>query len=324
MARFIGDGSFTIRGQDSRIYDCEFRNAANVADALIVNSAGGRVETCRFAGMQVGIDVNSDDVVIANSRFTAIGNIGVNVDADNCHITGNTITVTSPDPIGQGVLLNTGIKSRVIGNHITVASGAIGIEGGSAGQIISDNHISVTGSQPGILIYERGIIANNEIDGNQNADGIHLGGFASEISIADNRIYLPFHGIVFTGSAGVGNKITDNWVYFAEGHGIDASNGTDGIKITNNRIQEPGQDADNTYDGIMANGDRNRIVDNTIIGDDSAPQPRYGISVAGDVNIVVGNSLGDPSNYGTDALNNAGTNTELTYPNDATYGDNFT
>ena len=53
---------------------------------------------------------------------------------------------------------------------------------------------------------------------------------------------------------------------------------------------------------------------------------RYGVNMAGgDCNIVVGNDLGPSADYGTDALSTAGsTNTQLTYPADPTYGDNFT
>lgn len=58
-----------------------------------------------------------------------------------------------------------------------------------------------------------------------------------------------------------------------------------------------------------------------------AGQLRYGINIASSTverAIVVGNHLGDPTDYGTDALNDDGTDTQLTYPGHATYGDNFT
>jgi nitrous oxidase accessory protein NosD len=99
--------------------------------------------------------------------------------------------------------------------------------------------------------------------------------------------------------------------------------------ITNNLIGPFGTATTNTYDGIILSGDSNR---NLVQGNHLVPQaagnvPRYGVNVSAaacDDTIVVGNDFGPAANYGTDALNDAGTGTILTYPNDATYGDNFT
>ena len=89
---------------------------------------------------------------------------------------------------------------------------------------------------------------------------------------------------------------------------------------------EAGLAASNTYDAFQLNGpidDGLRVEDNHIR---NASQLRYGINIAdsGVVRaIVVGNSGGDPADFGTDAINDQGTDTQLTYPSDATYGDNF-
>jgi len=40
--------------------------------------------------------------------------------------------------------------------------------------------------------------------------------------------------------------------------------------------------------------------------------------------MVVGNDFGDPDGYGTDAFNDTASNTQIFWPADATYGDNFT
>lgn len=79
---------------------------------------------------------------------------------------------------------------------------------------------------------------------------------------------------------------------------------------------------DDTYDAIQVNSDNCLVEGNKIITDSGGGLPRYGINITGDDNIVVGNDL--RGSYGTDPLNDAGTGTILTYPNDVTYGDNFT
>lgn len=107
-------------------------------------------------------------------------------------------------------------------------------------------------------------------------------------------------------------------------HGIQLIDSDDGA-VTSNVIHHPSQLTDSTYDGVnMTTSDRNLVASN-LIRSDPTVSARYGVNVvSGDRNVVVGNSLGDPAQYGTDALVDSGTNTQLAYPNDATYGDNFT
>lgn len=92
-------------------------------------------------------------------------------------------------------------------------------------------------------------------------------------------------------------------------------------------VQNSGDSADDTYDNIHITGasDRNLITDCVLIPRTAGNQTRYGINIGGtgECNMVVGNDLGDPDDYGTDALVDTASNTQLFYPNDATYGDNF-
>jgi hypothetical protein len=100
--------------------------------------------------------------------------------------------------------------------------------------------------------------------------------------------------------------------------------GTVNCLIVDNRVLQA---------GLAGGVDAVRLVDSSynqvrgnMILPDSAGNTRYGINVSNsgcDCNVVVGNSLGDPADYGTDALNDAGTGTWLTFPNDPAYGDNF-
>ena len=96
-------------------------------------------------------------------------------------------------------------------------------------------------------------------------------------------------------------------------------------QVTGNLVISPGQATSNTYDGIILSGTATK---NTVRGNEvhADPSTRYGINVSAatcDCNVVVANVLGDLADYGTDALNDAGTGTWLTFPNDPAYGDNF-
>jgi hypothetical protein len=92
-------------------------------------------------------------------------------------------------------------------------------------------------------------------------------------------------------------------------------------------IRGAGTQSDDTYDAVQINGGSRIFVTGLTIRPEASTGElsRYGVNVVdGDCHIVVGNDLGDPADYGTDALNDTATNTALTWPSDATYGDNFT
>lgn len=80
--------------------------------------------------------------------------------------------------------------------------------------------------------------------------------------------------------------------------------------------------AASTGGGVSITGDQNMVEANTFTGQ-SGFSPSAVAVVSGDCNKIVGNSLGDPSQYTVGAIDDNGTNTQLTYPNDPTYGDNF-
>lgn len=121
-----------------------------------------------------------------------------------------------------------------------------------------------------------------------------------------------------------GHLIESNIIEGTDRHAIWL-NGVSGVVVQNNQIGAAGQGTANTYDAIFleANVDSCLIQDNRVRADGGA---RYGINVAAstcDNNVIVGNDLGGTADYGTDALNDSGTGTILSYPGDATYGDNF-
>jgi hypothetical protein len=114
-----------------------------------------------------------------------------------------------------------------------------------------------------------------------------------------------------------------------------ATTGQHGLSMVNTshcrvqcHITSSGGTTTNTYDAINISGNSSR---NLISGCKIRPRTtgnttRYGVNVGGtgECNMVVGNDLGDPDDYGTDALVDSASNTQLFWPGDATYGDNFT
>lgn len=76
-------------------------------------------------------------------------------------------------------------------------------------------------------------------------------------------------------------------------------------------------------DSVSVDGDRNLVQDNMFDPLVASTNSAVNI-VGGECNMVWGNDLGDPDDYVIDALIDAGANTQLFYPNDATYGDNLT
>lgn len=150
--------------------------------------------------------------------------------------------------------------------------------------------------------------------------GIHIDTTAFQWQIQGNIIStISGDGIRIEGATGV--VVKNNTIVEPFDYGILLVG--DDCDIGGNRIVDPSSDVPDATDGIFVDGDRNHVHENRVLP--GVVQPRYGINVsAGDCNVVVGNVLGDPADYGTDALTDAGTNTQLVYPNDPMYGDNFT
>lgn len=100
----------------------------------------------------------------------------------------------------------------------------------------------------------------------------------------------------------------------------------DGLTVNANRALVQGnlfEEQGSTDDAVAIDGDRNLVQNNRFIPSIGFTNSAVNI-VGGDCNMVVGNDLGDPADYATDALIDGGTNTQLTWPADPTYGDNFT
>ena len=162
--------------------------------------------------------------------------------------------------------------------------------------------------------------SNENIVGNISSGVIQLDTMTLAV-VVGNRV----KDIYATGSDG--NIIADNQIYLSATHGIHLNSCSDNT-VRGNRVSLVSVDVTNTGDGIFLDGnsDWNLIEGNRIFEDGVGNVARYGINVSEavcDCNIVVGNVLGLAANYGTSGLNDSGTLTQLFYPSDPNYGDNF-
>ena len=104
---------------------------------------------------------------------------------------------------------------------------------------------------------------------------------------------------------------------FSSAQGIDIQ--ADGCLVSDNIFYR----VSSGHDCVSVAGDRNLIQSNKFEPLVASTKSAVNI-LSGECNMVWGNDLGDPDDYATDALIDAGANTQLFYPNDATYGDNLT
>lgn len=194
----------------------------------------------------------------------------------------------------------------IVGNSIQSAEYAVTCVGDVSdltvvGNTIEGGLIAVAGGEVS------GVVANNTV--RKPDDGL-------VVDIAyDGELALAIRGNTLTDLGGTAILLRSN-----------SSGGPLGVEIEANTIVGPGGAATtNTRDAIRVDQGQAFIHGNKITPRATTPFTRYGINIAGgDCNVVVGNALGDPADYGTDALEDNGADTQLTYPNDPTYGDNFT
>ncbi len=159
------------------------------------------------------------------------------------------------------------------------------------------------------------------IEANNSIGTIEINDSGEYNGIVNNKV----KGIYL--EAVVDSVVAANRVIAGAAHGIDLLDCDDNI-VHDNQIRESALTSDNTYDGIHLQGDSNRnsLQGNVIRSQATPNQYRYAINIAEatcDCNIVVTNSLGLATDYGTSGLNDAGTLTQLSYPADINYGDNF-
>lgn len=170
--------------------------------------------------------------------------------------------------------------------------------------------VAATGGWVSNVIAENIIISGGGVTVNQSRLSI--------VSVTGDSVTLANSQLGNTTVTGDFATLANNRV---SGISIDGVivDGDDAL-IVGNQFQVDNTFEPDTNDALVLNGNFALATANKFHPLDS----RYGVNIGGDCNMVVGNDFGDPADYGTDALNDAGTNTRLFWPADATYGDNFT
>lgn len=235
-------------------------------------------------------------VVIANNRIPS-GSIDMGSEAQYWVIAGNAFNNGAIyGAAGQGTIIQ--------GNTIEQSSPA-------TGTLV----LGFTGAAINCAIVEN-VVANG------GGDALQLGTGSTACLIAHNE-GLAF-GVVVDGVDFC--EISDNVIWFPigpSGHGIRVDDSSDCL-IADNLLAGPG---DATHDGIFLEGDSDRnLIKGNLIRTAGFSIARYAVNISAatcNANRVVGNDYGDATLYTTDAFNDAGTGTLITWPGDATYGDNF-
>lgn len=232
---------------------------------------------------------------------------------------------------GPGIINNGSQQVLVADNTF---QGTEAVDGGlttNEGWVITDNLVSSTDGFVGLTASEIQVTGNTMSVTGKAIELVDHAGVAggAQVLVADNvidggTIYIA--GVNGEG-AQAGCSVHDNLILEPGGHGIRLVD-CDYATVHHNTVTSIFPDAVNTYDGILVElGARVTVDHNKIVGEieGQGADLRYGVNIAsGLCHIVVGNDLGSVSHYATDAINDAGALTSLTYPNDAIYGDNFT
>lgn len=303
---------------------------STVTDGTLIEARGGASAILRdlelYATGSAGVHVEKDGsgvLLVEQCWFggSAIGIHSTGTAGRNLRVVGCTF-----DTNERGIWLETGdIYNIYIGYNIFESTDdwAVDVDG-SDGIIIALNFVNSCGqtSNGGILATSTPgvIVVGNRVDSTRNGPSIELNGCDNSV-VADNSITTGLLGPGILVDGCEYTTVADNTCLEIDQHGI-AFASSNFCVATGNTVNAAGLEAADTYDGIQVNGNRNLVEANQIV---AYADTRYGVNITGgECNMVVGNDIGDPDDYATDALGDTGANTQLFYPSDATYGDNFT
>lgn len=272
------------------------------------------IDNVWFASVTKCIDLSGDYWTITNCGESTIGG-------------GATYFLQDDGPFTRCRMVNNNVRGDIdMGDgtdwlvEANNMEGAIIADGGTRGVIVGNVWLDganpqTVGSMIQVANFSDLVVGSNIIPAN-GWNGINLDTVIQAI-VASNSVWFGDVNIILTGCTRV--IVTANHTKWPASHNIHLSGCTE-CNVTANQVI-----AATSADNIRLAGDRNMIEGNMSQAVDGFSVADVGINiVSGSCNIVVGNRLGDPADYGTDALTDSGTDTQLTYPNDPTYGDNFT
>lgn len=302
----------------------------------IITAVGGNhfaMFTLLFSSAnEIGIAVNGDAVTIDQVTFSDFGGLSataVQVAGDQCSVTnclaevGTFVSATARfrdvtvanNRVTTGQVLMDDSESWNVSDNVFGDGNIIGEDG--LNTIIAHNIINSAIPHASDIIFGfTGAAENCIIDGNSVQDagggGIKIGAGSVSTIIRGNQISISNLGIEAFGSNCL---IIGNLLWFSGEHGIKATDCLDG-HIAQNIIHGPGQNAGNTYDGIIltGNSDRNSIDGNHIRVAGFGGPARYGINISAATcndNAVGENFYFFAADFGTAEFNDAGTGTQL-------------
>lgn len=303
-----GDGDIVNVATDCVISDIVFDGQlASTVVGIAGNASNVELRSVRFNDMTTAVEVGGDDwrlLSCAAAAFNVVNWLSFTVGHQYFRMTGCMT--------GGRINLNGTETVEIAGNIIasTIALGTttqdVSIVGNTFWQPAGTDDAIINGTTVTGLV-----VSGNSVFESFGYEAVLLTS-ASETVISNNVFSGITAGISLTSCSGVvvsGNHLGGDG-YLGE-YGIILSSSNDCV-ITGNLILEPGQDTDDTFDGITVGGDRNVVVGNKITPSAQANGTRYGINVAsGSDNAVYANYLGDSSVYATADSVDSGTNTQF-------------
>lgn len=263
------------------------------------------------------------DIAVENCYANAFVDMGNSVDV---RIVNNFLAVS---------IIGTDARSWLIANNLWIGSAVfnealieLGVD--NTGDFAEDGCLVVGNEAQGnSFLYADGVRGLTDV-GNHTYLGAHYFNNCHELIVGNNNTKYAYgifseDSAAFTFKGCSGGIVQGNSAFEFWAGGFRFENSDDFI-VTGNIAGNEDFLTDNTWDCYhIVNSNKIQLMSNTCLPRVVNNKARYGVNVvSGQGNIVVGSNLGDPTDYGTDALNDAGTDTQLFYPNDATHGDNFT
>lgn len=291
----------------------------NTANLDIIYGGGGIQQVC-IEKLQIdGNDVNDVGILLENVQNSQIlncyihhnGESGIQLRGTNTIKIANNVFLNSS--AWYSIYLDTVINTEIVDNTDLQSDYCIYTNGGCWPLLISRNNLTATGAgcwiSPGAdycKILDNFIASDSRGLYVDECDYIHIcrnfvsesGAHSLDINdctyavITDNQVYRSGpNGIDLNGV--MHSTIKNNIVFDTDQNGIYLS-GCDHNIIEGNQVSTVGQDADNAYDCIKLNSsDYNLIKGNQCRMGDTTKDAKYGLTISGTKNRVIGNDLED-------------------------------
>lgn len=270
-------------GSNQRITQCNFNYSTGIGLISTGSSTGGRL----YDQLNLLFCGTSFAAEVPGWRLT------------NSFLDGSAYSLRV---LNQGYSISGVEDITIIGNRIGVNSGGVGL------------HAAYNG-------FDRACVMGNHFEGgtgNSTLYGIQISNACRGVRIEGNSFFGGRNALYLEGTDHLilGNTIDD-----ARQHGIYCLD-LDEATIQGNRIEASSRQTDDTYSGIILDGDcdNNSVLNNHVRRAASGNQPKYGIRIDDstcNTNFVTGNDLLNSSKSGGTgaAYSDAGTGTVTTAGN---------